>query len=291
MNDEKLRQARTNLYLRMAQRLIKAVAPFLGTRADPKELANRTRPYVQAARSQAQTLAYRDYVLFVDKQDPIPKMEQNRFTDELWQGSVDKVLADVDVFGSDEAEQLALSGDYWARDAEWGQRVDVAKNDPRIGKIARVDFKPPTCPFCTMLNSRGPVYLSQESAMRTLHTGDTCMCIFVGKNETDYPGIESTKIAKDRYDKAVKDLGTAANTTTILKALDRQDPDRAEGSVKANARNAVQAQTKSKIDQAKARISMLERINPKSDSAIKYRDQELARNREILKALEGTPAP
>lgn len=288
MNDEKLRQARTNLYLRMAKHLIQTVAPFLGTKPDRKTLARVTRPIVQAARVQAQNLAYRDYVLFVENQDPIPKMEQNRFTDELWNGSIDKVMADTELFGSDQAEELALSADYWARDAEWGQRVDSAKNDPRIGKVARVDFKPPTCPFCTMLNSRGPVYLSAESAMRTLHTGDTCTCVFVGKDATDYPGIESTKIAKDRYDKAVKDLGTAANTTTILKALGEQNPDRPVGSVKANARKAAQDQTKSKVTEAKARIAALERVQPKSDSAIKYRDQQLARNKEILHALEGT---
>src|SRR5690348_9479079 len=99
MNDEKLRTARTNLYLRMASRLIKAVAPFLGTNADPKRLARVSRPFVVAAREQAQEIAYRDYLKFVDNQDPVPKMELNRFTDELWDGSVEKVLEDTDIFG------------------------------------------------------------------------------------------------------------------------------------------------------------------------------------------------
>lgn len=289
MNDEKLRQARNNLYLRMAQRLIKAVAPFLGTNADAKSLARVTRPYVKAAREQAQNLAYRDYLLFIQNKDPIAKMDQNRFTDELWQGSIDKALLDVNVFGVDQAQELALSGDYWARDAEWGQRVDVAKKDPRIGKVARVDFKPPTCPFCTMLNSRGPVYLSAESAMRTLHPGDTCTCVFVGKDQTDYPGIESTKQAKARYDKAVKDLGTAANTTTILKALDQQEPNRPEGSVKVNARDTATSVAAEKLAKTKAQISTLERLNPKTDSASQFRDKQLAQARETLHALEGTP--
>lgn len=288
MNDEKLRQARTNLYLRMAERLIGAVTPFLGTNADPKALAKVTRPYVLAARKQAQNLAYRDYLLFIENEDPVPKMEQNRFTDELWEGSVGKALLDVNVFGVDQAEELALSADYWARDAEWGQRVDVTKKDDRIGKLARVDFIPPTCPFCTMLNSRGPVYLSAESAMRTLHTGDTCTCVFVGKDQTDYPGIESTKLAKDRYDKVVKSLGTSANTTTILKALAEQEPNRPEGSVKVNARNAATKVAASKLAKTKAQIATLERVNPKSDSAIKYRDAKLSQAREVLRALEGT---
>ncbi len=288
MNDEKLRTARTNLYLRMASRLIRAMAPFLGTTADPKKLARASRPFVTAAREQARDIAYRDYLKFVDNQDPVPKMELNRFTDELWDGSVEKVLEDAEFFGADQVEDLAMKADFWARDAEWGQRVDVAKKDPRIEKVARVDFKPPTCPFCTMLNSRGAAYLSMDSAARTLHDGDTCSLVWVAPGQKDYPGSESSVEAKRRYDEAVKKLGPAANTTTILKELSAQNPDRPMGSVKKNARNEAKDVSASKITEAKARISTLEKLNPKSDSAIKYRDEQLARNRDILKALEGT---
>lgn len=289
MNDEKLFQARTTLYERMASRLIRALVPFLGTTPDVAKLFKATKPYVVAARSQAQEIAYQDYVRFV-KTDPVPKMEQNRFTDELWQASLEKVVENTDVFGANEVEDLTLKADYWARDAEWGQRVDSAKKDSRIEKVARVDFKPPTCPFCTLLNSRGAVYLSADSAMRTLHTGDTCTCIFVRKGEVDYPGSASTREAKARYDAAVKKLGTRANTTTILKELGEQDPNRPTGRVKAHVQAETKDATASKVREAKARITALEQIQPKSDSAKKYRDEQLARNKDILKALEGTNA-
>lgn len=288
MNDEKLRNARTNLYLRMASRLIKAMSPFLGSRPDPKAIARQSRPFVVAARQQARDLAYRDYLQFVENKDPVPKMELNRFTDDLWDSSIESVIEDVDVFGSDEIEELAMKADYWTRDAEWGQRVDVAKKDSRIEKVARVDFKPPTCPFCTLLNSRGADYLSMDSAARTLHEGDTCSLIWVAKGDTTYPGHEQTAEAKRRYQAAKDKLGSSANTTTILKELAAQDPDRPEGSIKKNVRENARKVTSSKITEAKARLAALEKLNPKSESARKYRDDQITRNQDILKALEGT---
>lgn len=287
MNSETFLRARDNLYSRMATRLIKSLVPFLGTTPDRAAIAKVTRPIVIAARQSAQIVAYQDYLKFIDNQNPIPKMDQNRFTDELWEGSIDKAIGEAEIFGSSEAETLTLSADYWARDAEWGQRVDSAKKDSRIEKVARVDFEPPTCPFCTLLNSRGAVYLSTESAMRTLHTGDTCTCIFVRPGEKNYRGSEHTKLAKDRYDAAVRSLGTAANTTTILRALGDQDPNRPTGRVKKHVQDTVTDSVAAKVTQAKARIAALEKLNPKSDSAIKYRAEQLARNKDILRSLEG----
>lgn len=287
MNDEQLRKARTNLYLRMASRLVRALSPFLGAKPESAKIAKATRPFVTVTRDQARDLAYRDYLKFVDNQDPVPKMELNRFTDDLWESSIEKIVEDDEIFGANHVQDIALRADYWARDAEWGQRVDVTKKDKRIDKVARVDFKPPTCPFCTLLNSRGAVYLSMDTAARTLHDGDTCTLIWVKPGQTDYPGHESSKIAKDRYDQAKKGLGPDANTSTILKALKEQNPNPEEGSVKANIRKSVTAVTESKIRETKARIAALEKLNPKSDSAIKYRDAQLARDQDILKALEG----
>lgn len=288
MNDEKLFQARNNLYLRMASRLIKAFTPFLGQKPNAKRVASVSRPFVVAARTQAQNIAYQDYVKFVNNQDPVAKMEQNRFTDELWSNSVERSLEDADIFGADQIEEIAMSADYWARDAEWGQRVDVAKKDPRIDKVARVDFKPPTCPYCTLLNSRGAVYLSTESAARTLHNGDTCTLVFVKKGDRQYPGHQSTLLAKERYNAAKDKLGSAANTTTILAELKKQDPDRPIGSVRKNVQDSVRSVTASKVKEAKARIAALEKLSPTSESAIKYRDEQLSRNKDLLKALEGT---
>ena len=288
MNDEALRQARTNLYLRMASRLIRALTPYLGLRPDKKAIAKVSRPYVISARKQAQDIAYRDYLKFIENKNPVPKMDLKRFTDELWDGTINKVAEDTEILGSDQVQELAMKADYWARDAEWGQRVDVAKKDPRIQKVARVDFKPPTCPFCTLLNSRGADYLSMESAARTLHEGDTCSLIWVKAGQKDYPGHESTAQALERYNRAKEELGTAANTSTILKELANQNPDRPEGSVRKNAREASKTATAAKLRETQARIATLEKINPKSESARKYRDEQLARNQEILKALEGT---
>lgn len=294
MNDERLRKARDSLYLRVVSRVIQALGPFIGLPVGPgtaKAIARKTFPLVKTGRTQAQTIAYRDYVKFVENQDPEPRMELNRFSTELWESAVTDKLVGADIVSPVIAEDIGLAADGWAKDAEWGQRYDAAKRDRRIWKIARVDFEPPSCPWCTLLNSRGPVFRSADSYARTLHNGDTCTMVWVREDDPDYPGKQSTDRAKARYDAAVQSLsdsGTPANSSNVLKALRDQEPDRAEGVAKRNAREAARKASASKARAVRSLISKLERQNPKSDSAKARVADLLEKNRKLLNVLETT---
>lgn len=287
MNNRALRRAQERMYANLVTQVIKALIPFYGaqlTTTAVSAMVKATYPMVTGARTLAQNNAYRDYVQMIGS-DPVPKMELGRFTDKAWAGTINRLAEGEEVMNEELATDIGTSSDQWARDAEWGQRYDVAKKDPRITRVARVDFEPPTCPFCTLLNSRGAVYLSGDTAAQTLHVGDTCELIWVVAGSTDYPGIEHTREAEARYKDAVK-AAPNSGTSAILKALNEQHPDRPTGRVKANAEKAAQTGTPNAIKDAQARVATLEKMNPSSASAKTYRDAQLTRNRDILKALE-----
>lgn len=272
----------------MVTAVIRALVPFYGVKISDDilgQVSKATFPLIAATRGLTQNIAYRDYSEFVGGEDLVPKIELGRFTEKAWTGTVVRVTQDKEVLDQGLVEDLGMNADNWARDAEWGQRYDVAKNDDRIGRIARVDFEPPTCPFCTLLNSRGPVYLSIGTAAQTLHNGDTCELIFVARGSNEYPGSDHTKIAEARYKEAVK-TAKSGNATEILKALGEQFPDSRTGRVKANVEKATESSKTEAVAKAKTAISVLEKINPSSASARTNRDAQLARNRDVLKALE-----
>ena len=287
-NSAALRRAKEVMYSNMVQHVIRAVAPFLGLPINPTTLGQvhkATKKLVDAGRNKAQSIAYQDYSKFVDGKDLIPKLPLRRFTDELWQGSLEKVTKDVQHLTEDVAAEIGLRADYWGRDAEWGQRTDSAKRDDRIGKVARVDFDPPTCPWCTLLNSRGPVYISPESGSRTLHVGDTCTLVFVAKGSKEYPGKEFSDKALDLYNEAKKRAGPSANTSTILAELKTPGSTDKPGRVKTNAKDAASKASSSALAEAQARVRALESITPKSDSAKKYQAEQLAKNQKLISQL------
>lgn len=287
MNTAKFRQAKELVYTNLVTQIAKKVALFIGLPVTPgllKSLHSATKPIVDAGRVQAQAVAYQDYLAFIKSKDPVPRLKLNRFTDELWQGSLEKLTKNEDTFTPDIAVDVALRSDYWARDAEWGQRVDSAKLDDRIGKVARVDHEPPTCAYCTLLNSRGAVYLSADTAARTLHVADTCSLEFVAKGSTDFPGKALSLEAKARYDAARK-RADPPTTDNILRELNKEGSSDKTGRVRQHAQDQVVANSTSKLHDAQARIRTLEAIEPKSDSAKKYRDEQLSKNRQLVAQL------
>lgn len=288
MNNEKLRKARDTVYQRLIHNVIQAVGPFLGLPITPdllKLLLGATKGLVDAGRNTAQNIAYQDYVHFVNNDKPEPKMELNRFTDELWEGTLVKITTDEDFLNSDMAEEVGMSADYWARDAEWGQRIDSAKKDPRIERVARVDPEPPSCPFCTLLNSRGAVYLSQESAARTLHKGDECTLVFVAVGAKTWPMKASNDLAKKAYDAAVKELPHGGPNAIMAKMREHGSASGKPGRVRTNANTAAKFATSNQLSEAQARLDALQKISPKSESARKYVADQTARNQQIIQAL------
>jgi hypothetical protein len=241
VNNSGFRRARDSLFDQLTRLTVRSLIRLSGLPIDSRtlEIARRsTQRIVDTARTRGRDLAWRDYALVVGS-DPIERLELNRFTEELWAGSIEKATEDHETWNDEAIREIALKADYWARDAVWGQRVDAAKKDPRVGRVARVDWNPPACPFCTLLNSRGPVYISESSAMRTLHIGDECDLVFVPRGtEESYPGKESTDQALSAYKDAVKAVPTGS-PDAIMAELKKQQPDRPVGRIKENIQNTL----------------------------------------------------
>lgn len=290
MNPRAYDRARKSLYARMVKAVIRVTRPSMGSRVTPDlitQLVSQTKPIVDTARGMARDLAYRDYRDFVDRSaDLVPPLELNRFTDELWRSSIEKRTEEMATLSAGAVEEIALAADYWARDAEWGQRADVAKKDPEIYKVARVDPEPPSCPFCTLLNSRGPVYVSMESGSRTLHTGDQCMLVWVRKGQTDYPYKRSTDIALEAYKRAVKAVDQAT-PEKILKFLKEERENTGPGSVREGVRNSVVAEQAVRLSEVRSALTKLEKLPTQTEVGTRAKNAQIERYRDILRSLEG----
>lgn len=245
-----------------------------------------SKPIIDSGRSLARDLAYEDYLRVVGG-NPVPRITLARFTDDLWNDVLDGILEDHDFLDEEVLQRIGMEADHWSRDAEAAQKLDSAKNDPRVGRIARVDPEPPSCPFCTLLNSRGPVYLSEETVSMTFHAGDECEWQFVPRGyEDSYPGKDSVDQAKALYEKVTK--AGASGAKEVLKALAELDPNRPDGRVKTTTQDAVADAANSQIRATRSRLETLERLNPETDAGRSARDEQITRDQDILSVLETT---
>lgn len=100
---------------------------------------------------------------------------------EAVQGSVRYAAGHL--FGDDPAQALAVISGAIQRHILYAQRDTVARNvklDPRKPRFARVPMGPKTCAWCSMLASRGFVYLTRETAgIIRDHYHDDCDCAIV----------------------------------------------------------------------------------------------------------------
>jgi|SRR5688500_8644225 len=289
MHNPRLAQARAALYPRVIQQAINLVSEMIGLRITQDIISltyQRTRPVVNAGRELARDLAYQDYLFVVDNDPVVEAMDLGRLTDDVWYRTIKRTFEDHEFFDDEVLEEIGMQVDHWTRDAEFGQKIAVAKADRRLGRVARVDPEPPSCPFCTLLNSRGPVYLNEETAAMTLHLGDECELVFVpAGTEDDYPGKDSVDQAKELYKKAVEKAPTGSSKD-ILKALGEMDPNRPEGRIKQITRAATENAVSSQVRESRSRLETLERLQPETESGKRFRDEQITRNRDILSVLE-----
>src|SRR5882757_11376932 len=107
-NSPALRKAKETMYSNLVDHTIKAVAKYLGLTVTESVLAalfKATKPLVDQGRKKAQAIAFQDYLQFIAKVDPIPKIPLNRFTDELWRGSLAKVAPVGELLSNDVATE------------------------------------------------------------------------------------------------------------------------------------------------------------------------------------------
>lgn len=92
------------------------------------------------------------------------------------------------LFGDNPESMLTLLAGGVQRYVMASQRGTVARNvqtDPSKPRFARVPTGAKTCAWCTLLSSRGFVYLTQKTAQQTDHYHTDCDCQAVAEWEAD----------------------------------------------------------------------------------------------------------
>lgn len=213
----------------LAKALGQTVTPFVGRSASKalvKLLAGRTRPLVSGARSKMSRSATEQYKTFLAGGKPLAAPKLVRFTEDVWFQSLEKAILPDDTLAvlvtQDHADQIVRSGEHWALDAERGSLIDYSIRDDRIMGWTRVDPIPPTCPFCTVLISIGPVRTDPLKAH--FHAGDTCEVRLVAPGQTDYEGASQVADAKAKYEQAVRLNGGKTDLAGLVAALKKMDP-------------------------------------------------------------------
>lgn len=233
----------------ITRRLLRAIAPALAelvggpiTKAHTRMVARATLSDILKARSSYLELAVRQYQSMTGT-GSIKQPKLREYDADAWAAALLRAW-DIPITGKenlteDHIAKALVTADHQGREAERSQLIAYTMQDPKLIGWARVDFRPPTCPFCTMLISRGPIYKTDRSAGKDpaggrnrFHHGDTCSVVMVTEqNRKDYPGIEHTRNADAAWIQASKEAGSSAG------ALDRLRETHAYE--KANAGNPV----------------------------------------------------
>jgi hypothetical protein len=190
-------------------------------------MGRRTVPYVRGARTTLSRSATQQYVTALEGAKPIKPTKLTRFDDQVWEQSLTKtILPDPALtvqITEEHVQEIQRSGEHWALDAERGQLIDYAMRDKRFDGWARIDPEPPTCPFCTVLISIGPMHSDPQKAH--FHKGDTCEVVLVPKGSKDYEGVDQVKAAEAKYKQAVRLNGGKTDLAGLVKQLKTIDPE------------------------------------------------------------------
>lgn len=225
----------------LTRALMRAIAPVFAplvgspmTRAHVRVVAQATIAEVVKSRNAFVALAVQQY-RSMDNTGNIDPPPLRNYTVASWEMALRRawstVVRDQTPLAQNDVARALVTADHQGREAERAQLVAYSMHDDKIVGWARVDFSPPTCPFCTMLISRGPVYSTAESAGRDptdgrnrFHHGDTCGVILVTKETRDsYPGIERTRAAERAWITAGKGTKSGAETLDNLRKTHAAD--------------------------------------------------------------------
>lgn len=230
MKPVEARHVRNRASQTLSNVLAKALRPFVGQTASKAlvgQMSKRTAPYVFGARTTMAQLATRQYITALEGAKPLKPTKLNRFDNQVWTQSLEKkVLSDdaLEVTITEEhVSEIQRAGEHWALDAERGTLIDYAMRDKRFEGWARIDPQPPTCPFCTVLISIGP--MRSDPTKAHFHAGDTCEVVLVPKGVKDYEGADQVKAAEEKYKQAVKLNGGKTDLAGLVKQLKNLDPE------------------------------------------------------------------
>ena len=230
MKPVQARRVRNTASQTLANALARALRPFVGKTASKAlvgQMSGRTAPYVRGARTTMSRLATQQYVTALEGAKPLKPTKLTRFNDDVWAQAIEKAVLpepDMEVLvTTDHVEQIQRSGEHWALDAERGTLIDYAMRDKRFDGWARIDPQPPTCPFCTVLISIGPMRTDPQKAH--FHAGDTCEVVLVPKGVKDYEGASQVKAAEDKYKQAVRLNGGKTDLAGLVRELKNLTPE------------------------------------------------------------------
>ena len=136
---------------------------------------------------------------------------------------MNKVLSPGEVITEEHITSLEHKAAWWAQDAERGTLIHYASQDKRVYAWARVDGEPPSCPFCTVLISRGAVYHTQDAAtvgeIGQFHTGCKCTAVLVSRDTlTSFEGYQQQLDAEAEY-VAARKRATNKDLSGIVAAI------------------------------------------------------------------------
>lgn len=251
----------------ITRRLLRAIAPALAelvggpiTKPHTRMIARATLSDVLTARASFLELAVQQYKSMTGTGGikPPPLRDYNAGAwDAALQRTWSVAIRDKQNLTEDDIARALVTADHQGREAERSQLIAYTMHDDLLIGWARVDFRPPTCPFCTMLISRGPVYKSEASAGKTpgadptegrnrFHHGDTCSVVLVTKqNRADYPGIEHTRAAEAAWIKASREAGSSAGALERLRethAFEKANGNQPDGKTKQLADSLTEQQ-------------------------------------------------
>jgi hypothetical protein len=146
-----------------------------------------------------------------------PPVEPTEYAPAMTRVGLERVLGAPEVAQENPLRKAARATAAMIRHAEQGGRETVLRATRSDGvRFARMDPRPPTCAWCTMMISRGPVFLSDEtdSGGFLAHDRDTCVPVpvFPGR---DWAGREQYEAAEQLY----REVAAGLSTTKAVRAL------------------------------------------------------------------------
>lgn len=277
--------------------------PMRGSKLTPaqvRQFAQQTLPGVLAAREKYRRLAEQQYRELVIA--PIIRPPLRTYTTESWAASLATVLTpdvpddDREPVGEPEIEEVLIKADLQGREAERSQLIAYAMHDSDIIGWARVDREPPTCPFCTMLISRGPVYTSAKTAgdRNRFHGGCTCEVVLVTESTRDsYSGVEISKAAESLWREASKGRSGKAVPAEFRRLVEEKNGVTRRtkmGRTKETAEQTAQDGAVEALRVARVQLDTLSKIRPQNESQRQYQQRAtLAVTKRIAALQKLTP--
>ncbi|KAA9155543.1 hypothetical protein FPZ12_029550 [Amycolatopsis acidicola] len=278
--------AQLKLTAALAAALTPTLWPLIGTQLTSSlitTLAKALLPDVQqsrAAQQQLATLSYREAKkAALPSESPIAAPPVREYTADDLQKGLERVLSTETPLDENDIARAIRVADQHSRNAYRNQTVAFSLADEDVLGWARIDPEPPTCVFCTMLISRGPVYTTAETAgeQNHYHGGCTCVPALVFRSEKyTWPGRDKFLDAEALWKSSGGDFKKFRRIVNKRNGTARADTNEASEKSAKDPNSAAVKKRAADLKAARAQLKTLENLQPKSESAKDYKAKQLA---------------